>query len=171
MRINYFILCLFPDTCNVDRSVFYSSWMHSPPFTINTNSSKMPGGIIASVLREAVSGCYGFCANLDPILKINYAVDGTGNPAMKQNHDQLLDTLSSKTDFTFPVSKHKFKHEEFQFINLLTIPGVALLEREEELVNVGENVVKATHAVYGEILIFIIFCLLFGVMIWLLVSN
>ncbi len=143
--------------------------MINAPFSSIGKSKEMPNGIIPYILQTALQGCQGRCATLKNKTKINFETDGTGAPSIKSSYKELNDKLSVFTDFTFPTIKKQFKNEDFQFIKLLDVPGAAYIKREATPAVVGKNILSATKNIAGEILIFVVFCWLFGVLIWLLV--
>ena len=166
------MVCLFfADTCNVDRSVFHASWTNNAPLTMGSKSSVLAQGIIPTLLLSALNACYGFCSSLNESMKINYVIDGTGVSAFKSDFQELKKTLNVLNDFTFPVFQPRYKDPDFQYIELIAIPGAALLQGNAKAADVGNNVAAGTHAIAGEMLIFILLCWLFGIIMWAAVGT
>ncbi len=95
--------------------------------------------------------------------------DGVGLPAKKSSYKELMDNLDTRNDFTFPMIKPRFKNQAFEYINLVNVPGAVLIEAKLVSTSVGTNIKSAINIVAAEVIVFVVFCWLSGVLIWALV--
>ena len=157
-------------TCNTDRNQFKAIWTDFAPFAVRQNGINNPSGIIPTLLELALRSSFGPCETLNKTPSISYREYGSEGSSYSKNIEDMKRSLNSNISFTFPLSKPRLEDPNFKYIEIVEIPGAAIIEAASTGENAGQNVDMATSAMMGEIIIFFVMCWLAGVIIWILVS-
>ncbi len=130
-------------------------------------------GFLPPILLKILKYCSGKCSGLNIVSNatIDFQKDGLGMQARKASMSELLATMSSDTEFIFPVVKPTYPNDKYEFVELVAKSKVVLVEGKPLVNLVGSNVSKSMQSLLSMLLLFILFCLLAGYCIWFLVSH
>ena len=150
-----------------------SSWIEHSPLVKHNPLSVIPDGLLPTILSGAVRHCSGSCRSLgiNGNATVNYTLDGRGMPSMKADYQDLVDKMTTDTDFFFPVQKPRFANDKFKFIELIKVDSIVLVEGKPLVNLVGTSVSSSVSGLLTVLMCFLVFCFASGCVVWILVSS
>eukprot|EP00794_Sanderia_malayensis_P016567 gene16567-18247_t len=163
------------ETCYLTKGIMSTSWIDHMPMIKQNPHGKTAGGqqimgFLPPLLLKILKQCSGLCAeiNIRNNGTLDFQRDGHGRPARKSNLQELLATMSSKTDLMFPVLKPSYSIEDYKYIEIMSMSKVVLVEGKPLVNTIGLAVSNSLSPMLYMLLVFVLFCLLAGCCMWLL---
>lgn len=107
LSTNLIVCNLFlQDTCRCEKHL-YTNWRMFPPYVdSNSNMSNEdaahPGGILPGIIHDMAVTCCETCKSHGLSL-VSFKMDGNDQPSQKSSDSDLRESISHKTDFSFPI--------------------------------------------------------------------
>ena len=152
--------------------MFKTSWYHFPPYITHDNG--IVGGFIPQIFENAIKACCSDCTlpGGRSISKIDYDVDGKGNPGRKPGVKELISSIDSDTDFSVPMNGYEGQthYSLYRYVKLAESPGVAFIP----VMDPAEKAVAiANVCLHSWPLLLLLFSMMVvaGIVMWSLVSE
>ena len=162
--------CMFLETCKCPDNIFMN-WYESRPYLIKDSNGTV-SGIFKEIADGMIKTSCGACNGILPM--INYYVSYSGESAEKTSELNVKDRIENGYHMSFPIfGRSEMRHfmSNHIFIELVRSPGSAMIVNGAiDYTAKTINALKSTIRTWPMILIILLISLLFGILLWSVVS-